>query len=122
INVGLGATGRTLRFYPPLDAEQSAELADLKALAAEIGQVQTLVILGGNPVYDAPSDVDFSAILGREGLTSVVLTDRHDETGALASWHCPLAHELESWGDQRAVDGTLSIQQPLIAPLWQARS
>jgi molybdopterin-containing oxidoreductase family iron-sulfur binding subunit len=78
--------------------------------------------LGGNPVYDAPADVDFAGILGRDGLTSIHLGHGVDETGSLCTWQVPLAHELETWGDQRAVDGTLSIQQPLIAPLWGARS
>ncbi|MBC7173447.1 MAG: hypothetical protein H5U40_13490, partial [Polyangiaceae bacterium] len=114
LNGALGNIGGVVQLFPLLDPEQPAEVADLAALVEGIDSVKTLVILGGNPVYDAPADVDFASILGRDGLTSIALGARRDETGKLATWHCPIAHELEAWGDQRAVDGTVSVQQPLI--------
>jgi molybdopterin-containing oxidoreductase family iron-sulfur binding subunit len=122
LNTALGNMGPVVRLYPLLDPERGGDVADIAALAQGIGDAKTLVVLDGNPVYDAPADVDFASILGREGLTSIVVSSHVNETAQLATWHCPLAHELESWGDQRAVDGTISVQQPLIEPLWHARS
>jgi molybdopterin-containing oxidoreductase family iron-sulfur binding subunit len=122
INAGLGALGRAVRYHEPSDPEQPAVLTSIRELAAEIGTARTLVILGGNPAYDAPADVGFAELLGREGLTSIHLSTHRDETSRLCTWHVPMAHELETWGDQRAVDGTVSIQQPLIAPLFGGRS
>ncbi len=122
LNAALGNIGPVVRLFPLLDPEQPSEVADIAALAGALGDARTLVVIGGNPVYDAPSDLGIAEKLGRDGLTTIVVSSRADETGKLASWHCPLAHELEAWGDQRAVDGTVSVQQPLIAPLWHARS
>ncbi|MBK6810359.1 MAG: 4Fe-4S dicluster domain-containing protein [Sandaracinaceae bacterium] len=122
INAHLGAIGSTVLTNAVLDAEQPRSLESIRALVSEIEGANTLLILGGNPVYDAPADVDFAALLGRDGLTSVHLAHGIDETGSLCTWQVPLAHELETWGDLRAADGTRSIQQPLIAPLWGARS
>ncbi|MFO0693591.1 MAG: TAT-variant-translocated molybdopterin oxidoreductase [Polyangiales bacterium] len=122
INAALGNLGTTVQLFPAVDPSEGDVVASLKQLVDEIQQVETLVILGGNPVYDAPADLAFAQALGRQGLTTVHLSSRVNETSALCSWHCPEAHELEAWGDQKAVDGTVSIQQPLIAPLWHARS
>ena len=122
INHGLGAIGAGVSLYRPSDPEQPRCDESLRALQAEADQVETLLILGGNPVYDTPGDVDFAGLLGRNGLTSIHLGYHRDETSQACTWHVPLAHELETWGDQRAVDGTLSIQQPLIAPLFGGRS
>ncbi len=97
-------------------------LGDKKELAAEIDSVESLVILGGNPVYDAPADLKFDDLLAREALTSVHIASHRDETSALCSWHAPLAHELEAWGDQQSLNGSYSVQQPLIAPLHGSRS
>lgn len=106
----------------PASLDQSA-VAGITALktAIEGGQVETLVCLGANPVYDAPADLGFGALLGGE--TKKVEQLIHlglyqDETGQLADWHFPLAHELETWGDCRAHDGTVSMQQPLVEPLY----
>jgi molybdopterin-containing oxidoreductase family iron-sulfur binding subunit len=123
VNVGLGNAGQTVSYFPVAEPSEKNQLEDLKALTADIEakKVGTLLILGGNPVYDAPQDVKFEARL-REVQTSIHLSSHLDETSELCSWHIPLAHELETWGDQRALDGTRSIQQPLIAPLFGARS
>ena len=120
INEALGAIGSAIRLYRPGDPQQEANVGSLKTLQQDADQVQTLLILGGNPVYDAPHDIDIEGLLSN--VTSIHLGSHRDETSRLCSWHVPLAHELEAWGDQRSVDGTLSIQQPLIAPLFGGRS
>ena len=81
------------------------------------GTVDLLVILGGNPVYTAPADLKFADALGKVQLR-VHLSLYDDETSALCHWHIPEAHFLEAWSDARAYDGTVSIVQPLIAPLY----
>jgi len=98
-------------------------VASLVSLAAEIsaGQVETLVILGRNPVFNAPADIGFAALL-RKVPASIRLGLEEDETSAVCSWHLPAAHFLESWSDGRAADGTASVQQPLIEPLYGGRT
>ena len=85
------------------------------------GRVDTLIMLGGNPVYNAPVDRLFGQRLANVGL-SVHLSLYDDETSALCDWQIPQAHFLESWSDTRAFDGTVAIQQPLIAPLYGGKS
>ncbi len=84
--------------------------------AIESGTVKHLLILGGNPAYDAPVDLDFEAKLGKLD-SSIHLTEYRNETSRACDWQLPKAHYLECWGDGRAWDGTLSIQQPLIMPI-----
>src|SRR5258706_1060852 len=81
------------------------------------GSVSTLVILGGNPDYDAPSDLGFAAAAKKVATTIALATHVH-ETAKVVSWSIPSAHFLESWDDARAMDGTLSVVQPLILPLF----
>ena len=97
--------------------------AELKALtdALNKGQVETLVVIGANPVYTSPAALGFKAAMAKAKQT-VVADLFETETAQGASWHMPLAHPLESWGDALAWDGTPSIVQPLIAPLHGARS
>jgi molybdopterin-containing oxidoreductase family iron-sulfur binding subunit len=85
------------------------------------GDVHLLLMLGGNPVFDAPADADFAGALARVP-TSVHLAAYADETSARSTWHLNRAHWLESWSDVRAEDGTLSIVQPLIAPLHDGKT
>ena len=118
INEALGGQGKTYRLGPNLDPNDEASWKSIADLAKEIEQVSSLIMLGGNPVYDAPADVKFAALLARTELASIHLATHRDETSALSSWHAPLAHELEAWGDQVAADGAVSFQQPLIAPLY----
>jgi Fe-S-cluster-containing dehydrogenase component len=89
--------------------------------AMQNGAVQLLLILGGNPAYDAPADLQFAAALSRVPL-SVHLSLYDDETSALCTWHLAATHFMEHWSDSRALDGTASIVQPLIAPLYDAVS
>ncbi|MCQ8239487.1 TAT-variant-translocated molybdopterin oxidoreductase [Rhizosaccharibacter radicis] len=119
INGMLGNTGRTVGFTDPAaaPAESLAALAD----SMDRGQVRTLLMLGVNPAYDAPADLEFDRRLERVGLT-IHAGEEVDETAARSHWHLPLAHPLESWGDARAVDGTVTAIQPTIAPLYNGRS
>ena len=123
INAALGAPGASLTHAPAADADELDAATDLKALTDAIGagQVDTLVILGGNPVYDAPADLEFGDKLAKVPF-SVHASLFVDETSEKCTWHVPRAHELESWGDARALDGSVSVQQPLIAPLYGGRS
>jgi molybdopterin-containing oxidoreductase family iron-sulfur binding subunit len=107
----------------PIEARPVDQTADLAALteAMRAGQVESLVLLDVNPVYDAPADLEFAAALARVRRTiSLGLYD--DETAIRSHWHVPMAHSLESWGDARAFDGTVTIVQPLIAPLYGGKT
>ena len=122
INGALSNFGNTTFFGPVLDSSDVGSRAGISQLSKDAAAISSLIIIGGNPVYDAPADVKFAELLGRDGLTSVHVATHRNETSELCSWHAPLAHELEAWGDQQSVDGSVSIQQPLIAPLYGARS
>jgi MoCo/4Fe-4S cofactor protein with predicted Tat translocation signal len=115
MNVALGNVGKTLVLNeaPPLREQNLPELA--RALHA--GEVETLVILGCNPVATAPADLDWASAQKR-ARTVVRLAYYEDETAPLCTWHLPAAHFLESWGDGLAQDGSLVPVQPLIAPLF----
>ncbi len=123
MNQALGNIGQTLQFVEPVAIQPVNHLASLKELTAdmEAGKVNALVILGGNPVYDTPADLRFAELLDKVE-TRLHAGLYNDETARLCHWHVPLAHQLETWGDTRAHDGTLTIQQPLIAPLYNGRS
>ena len=123
LNQSIGAVGKTVVYTETVNPMPSEQLADLKSLVADIsgGKVQWLVILGGNPVYSAPADLNFADALNRVPV-SVHLGNLVDETGSLATWHINKAHYLETWSDARAYDGTLTIIQPMIEPLYNGRS
>ena len=123
INQGLGNVGTTLEYIEPVEAEpvdQVASLADLCG-AMHSGKVDALFLFGGNPAYTAPAVSGFADGLKRVGFKAR-LGLYEDETSSLCDWHVPEAHELETWGDVRASEGTTTIQQPLIAPLYGGRS
>lgn len=121
INGLLGNLGKAVVLTEEPNASSGPDqLAELAA-AIESGQVTKLLILGGNPVYDAPGDVDFGALMERLD-ASVSLSLYYDETARKASWHVPAAHWLESWGDVRAYDGSYLVQQPLIRPLYAGKT
>ena len=122
LNTSLGNTGKTVSYYETKDASlPSVNSLVVARLRDEGGAVQTLVVLGGNPVFDAPADLDFAAAMAKVP-HSIALGHTVDETSAKAEWHIPRAHYLESWGDARAVGGTLSVVQPLILPLFGGRT
>ncbi|NNE70468.1 MAG: TAT-variant-translocated molybdopterin oxidoreductase [Rhodothermales bacterium] len=116
INEALGAVGRTAEL---LDLGQAPADGDFQALVADMaaGRVDTLVMLDCNPVYSAPAGLGFEAALSSVG-ESVHLGLHVDETAQAASWHVPMAHYLEAWGDGRSFGGTATVIQPLIAPLY----
>jgi MoCo/4Fe-4S cofactor protein with predicted Tat translocation signal len=120
-----GNVGKTVFYTDPIDANPVNQTESIKELVADIqaGKVDLLVILGGNPAYDAPADLDFANVLktGKIPLR-VHLGLYQNETAELCQWHVNQAHELEAWGDARAYDGTVSIIQPLIAPLYNGKS
>ncbi len=107
-------------YLPPVDALDALPLQELVE-SMQAREVELLVMLGGNPAYDAPSDLAFAAALPRVPL-SLHLSLYYDETSAAATWHVPATHFMEHWSDARALDGTASIVQPLIAPLYESLS
>jgi len=123
INQALGNLGKTVELAAPVAFDTSGELASLQALASAMaaGKIDSLLILGGNPVYNAPADLAFGDTLARVAWKAH-LSLYDDETSFRCSWHIPAAHVLETWGDVRAFDGTVTIQQPCIAPLYDGRS
>ena len=125
LNTQLGNVGKTVFYTDPVDANPINQTESIKELVADIngGKVDLLIILGGNPAYDAPADLNFADAL-KSG--KVPLRLHHglyqNETAELCQWHVEATHELEAWGDARAYDGTVSIIQPLIAPLYDGKS
>jgi len=123
INHALQNVGQTVKYTVPIEAkpvDHGQQIAELVKEMAE-RRVKVLVILGGNPVYTAPVDLQFAEHLKKVPLR-IHLGLYQDETAALCDWHVPEAHFLESWSDGRAYDGTASIIQPLIAPLYNGRT
>jgi molybdopterin-containing oxidoreductase family iron-sulfur binding subunit len=124
INQALRSVDTTLVLIDPVEPQPQQSFDSLRTLAQELssGQVQVLLVFGGsNPVYSAPADLKFG-----EAYAKAALKIHHglyaDETAALSDWHVPDQHYLESWGDIRAFDGTASIIQPLIQPLYNGKS
>jgi MoCo/4Fe-4S cofactor protein with predicted Tat translocation signal len=123
MNQALGNAGRTVVYTEPVEAEPIDQLASLRDLVADMkaGTVDLLVIIAGNPVFTAPPDLDFAGAMSKVPLR-VHLNLYDDETSALCQWQIPESHFLESWSDARGYDGTASIIQPLIAPLYGSKS
>ena len=123
INSALGNAGKTVVYTDPIEANPTDQLADLKSLAADLdsGAVDVLFIVGGNPAFNAPADLAFADKIQKAKLR-VRLGLYEDETSTLCQWHIPEAHALEYWSDGRAFDGTVTIMQPLIAPLYDGKS
>ncbi len=123
LNDKLGNAGHTVYYAEPAESRPTNQLESIRELVDEMksGAVGTLVILGGNPVYTAPVDFDFAAALSKVK-RSIHLGIELDETAALCAWHVPQAHYLESWGDAKSFDGTISLQQPLIEPLYGGKT
>ncbi len=123
LNEQLGNVGQTVFHTAPVEAEPVDQVQSLRELADDMeqGKVEMLVIVGGNPVFTAPADFHFAERMQKVKLR-VHLSLYQDETSRLCHWHLPEAHYLESWSDTRAYDGTATIVQPLIQPLYQGRS
>ena len=123
INAALGSVGSTLYYTEPVEANPVNQAESFTELCADMdaGRVDTLLIFGSNPVYDAPHDFDFTSKLQKVE-TSVHVSTHFDETAEYSKWHVAESHYLETWGDVRAFDGTVSVIQPLIAPLYHTHS
>ncbi|HEX6904197.1 MAG TPA: TAT-variant-translocated molybdopterin oxidoreductase [Thermoanaerobaculia bacterium] len=124
INQALGNSGVTVSYQEPVEVDPVDQVRSITELVADMnaGQVELLLILdGANPVYTAPADLAFA-----QALQKVPLRVHHglyqDETSVYCHWHIPATHELESWGDARSFDGTVSLIQPLIDPLYDGKS
>lgn len=123
INDHLGNMGSTVKAVEPVLARPTNQQAEFQMLADAMksGDVKVLFILGGNPAYSSYADVDFAGLLKNVPL-SVTLASHADETANECTWALPASHFLEAWGDARAHDGTVSVQQPLIEPLYDTKS
>ncbi|MDX6693273.1 MAG: hypothetical protein QOF02_876 [Blastocatellia bacterium] len=126
MNEALGNVGQTVIHTDPVEftpANFVGQAQSLRELAEDLNNnaVELLVVVGGNPVYNAPADLDFLKNFQKAKLRAH-LSMHKDETSEYSHWHIPAAHYLESWGDARAYDGTVSIIQPLIAPLYEGRT
>jgi len=122
INQTLGNVGHTVDYLEPLappDPATESLPALVEAMAS--GAVDTLLVLDGNPAYAAPTDLRFAELL-RKVPHGIHLGLYRDETARACAWHLPRSHALEAWSDARAWDGTTSLVQPVIAPLYDARS
>ena len=123
LNSALESVGRTVTYTEELEPDRPTHVAAIFEFCRRMqsGEAQTVVIVGGNPVYNAPSDLGFAQALAKVK-TSVHLSLYDDETSRLCTWHLPRAHYLESWSDARAYDGTVSLVQPLIEPLYDGKT
>jgi MoCo/4Fe-4S cofactor protein with predicted Tat translocation signal len=123
MNQTLGNIGKTVTYTGSIEGDPTDHQDSLRTLVADMnaGKVDTLLILGGNPVYSAPADLDFAAAL-KKVVWKAYLGIYADETAVQCLWNVPEAHYLESWGDVRAFDGTVSLVQPLIAPLYGGKT
>ena len=121
LNTALGSLGKTL---VGRRAPAQAGVAGISGLAAEMagGSIKALFVLGGNPSYNAPADLEWEklqkAFCGEKGGVVVRLSFHEDETSSASTWQVPMAHPLESWGDARAFDGSYLSVQPMILPLF----
>ena len=123
MNQALGNAGKTVSYTEPIEGNPVDQQASLQELVTDMngGKVDSILIVGGNPVYSAPVDLNFAAALKKVGWRAYIGLF-YDETAAECIWHVPEAHYLESWGDVRGFDGTASLVQPMIAPLYGGKS
>jgi MoCo/4Fe-4S cofactor protein with predicted Tat translocation signal len=129
MNAALGNVGKTVIYTEPLAADTAGpnartQVDGLRELVGDIdaGAVQLLMVLGGNPVYNAPADLKFDMERLSKVPLRVHLSQYNDETSEICHWHIPQTHYLEEWSDTRAYDGTATLIQPLIAPLYEGKS
>ncbi|HMH45882.1 MAG TPA: TAT-variant-translocated molybdopterin oxidoreductase, partial [Pyrinomonadaceae bacterium] len=124
VNAALGNVGKTVFYSDALEANSVDQTQSLRELVTDIdaGKVDTLIIIGGNPAYNTPVDLrlDFNRL--EKVKLRAHLNLYNNETSEICHWHINAAHYLESWGDARSYDGTASIVQPLIAPLYEGKT
>jgi MoCo/4Fe-4S cofactor protein with predicted Tat translocation signal len=123
MNAALGAAGQTVTYIEPVEVDPVEHGQSLRELVADMnaGKVETLIIFGGNPVFNAPVDLEFGKALEQVKLR-IQLSIYKNETTDYMEWHVPETHYLESWSDVRSYEGTTSIIQPMIMPLYDGRS
>lgn len=123
INAALGSVGSTVEYSAPVETDPVQHMLSLRQLVDDMnaGQVSTLIMIGGNPAFDAPADVPFASAANNVAMR-IHLGLFTDETASISHWHIPELHPLEDWSDARAYDGSVSILQPVIAPLYDAHS
>jgi len=124
MNEALGNVGKTVFYTDPVEANSVDHRQSLQELINDIdgGRVEMLVIVGGNPVYNTPADLKLDKDRMFKTKLRVHLSQYKDETSELCHWHIPESHYLEAWSDTRSYDGTVTIVQPLIEPLYQSKS
>jgi MoCo/4Fe-4S cofactor protein with predicted Tat translocation signal len=123
INQALGNVGKTVVYTETVNPMPSVQGQDLVSLVSDMkaGKVDWLVILNANPVYTAPVDLQFEEALNKVKMTAH-LGSHLNETGLVTEWHINGAHYLESWSDTRAYDGTATVVQPMIDPLYGGKT
>ena len=123
INGALGNVGQTVSYIDPVEVDAVEHGQSIRELIADMnaGKVETLIIIGGNPVYNAPVDLEFVKALDKVKLR-VQFSNYKNETTDHMHWHVPQAHYLEAWSDARAYDGTATVIQPMISPLYEGKS
>ncbi|MBV9937361.1 MAG: TAT-variant-translocated molybdopterin oxidoreductase, partial [Acidobacteriaceae bacterium] len=119
-NAALGNVGKTVKLLESVEPNNTRSIEELTN-DLNSGRIETLVILGSNPVYTAPASLNFVEAIRKARLV-VRLGNFYDETSHYSHWHIPEAHYLETWSDSRAFDGTVTIQQPLVEPLYGGKS
>jgi MoCo/4Fe-4S cofactor protein with predicted Tat translocation signal len=124
LNDLLGNVGETVVLTEPHEIEPVSGVDSLAELVHDLraGAVDLLVVSGVNPAYDAPADLEFASAVNREGLFRLHHGLYADETAELCQWHLPAAHDLEAWGDGRSFEGTVTLRQPLIEPLYGGKT
>jgi len=123
LNHALGNVGKTVSYLEAQDQDRPDHVTSIRELARQMaaGEVETLVLLGGNPAFDAPADLEFARLL-ESVPTTVHLGLHRNETAHVCDWHLPRAHYLESWGDVRDWEGRIGLVQPLIEPLFGGKT
>ena len=123
INATLGSVGAAgaVSYHEPIEGNRTMHEAGMRDLIAKMnsGAIKTAIIIDSNPAYSTPASLGFEKALQRVPL-KFHMGAYANETSVLCDWHAPLAHYLEAWGDARAVDGTISVIQPIIKPLYEA--
>ncbi len=123
LNEKLGNIGKTVRYIPASNIGGESQQEQLKRLISNLdrGAISTILVLGGNPVYNAPGDSNFESAY-KKASTRIHLSDYVDETSLVSTWHVNRAHQFESWGDATTADGRLAIRQPLIEPIFAGQT
>jgi MoCo/4Fe-4S cofactor protein with predicted Tat translocation signal len=122
INGALGNIGQTVSYIDPVEVDAVEHGQSIRELVADMnaGKVDTLIVVGGNPAYNAPVDLDFVKALENVKLR-IQFSIYKNETTDHMHWHVPETHYLESWSDARSYDGTATVIQPMIMPLYEGK-